>query len=164
MILFVAGLIESKKETHREYHFNSTTIHYLVKRAVVLRCDRCSRLHDYFYRVGARFGWLMVIPALTAVLCYRYSLDTPIRDDELAVWIWPGAFFFFVGALVVMALAVLVRWIATMVATPRDERRYWDVSTSQAYGDMKRDGFHNITVNARRDAFNTVLKTQSAKS
>ena len=40
-------VLKGKKETHRERHFNSTTIHYALRWAIVLRCARCAEAHSY---------------------------------------------------------------------------------------------------------------------
>jgi hypothetical protein len=60
-------VLNGKKETHREHHFNRTTIHYAVRSAIVLRCARCAQLHDYINKVGMLIS-ICSTPGILAII------------------------------------------------------------------------------------------------
>lgn len=60
-------VLRGQKETGRERHFNSTTIHYAIRYGIVLRCGRCARLHDFIRKTGLAF-WLLGAPGFLIVV------------------------------------------------------------------------------------------------
>lgn len=61
------AVLRGKKETGRTRKFNSTTIHYSLRSAIVLRCTRCARLHGFVRSFGLAL-WLASIPGIIALL------------------------------------------------------------------------------------------------
>jgi hypothetical protein len=60
-------VLKGKKETGRERHFNTTTIHYAIRYGIVLRCARCARLHDFIRHTGLAL-WLLGAPGFLILL------------------------------------------------------------------------------------------------
>ena len=65
-------VLHGRKETGREHNFNSTTVYYSIRYAIVLRCARCAKLHDYVRRVVLLL-WLSLIPG--AVLLFIWIVN-----------------------------------------------------------------------------------------
>jgi len=65
-------VLRGKKETRRERHFNSTTIYYAIRYAIVLRCGRCARHHDFIRTVG-HWTWASTIPGLALFVIWLVS-------------------------------------------------------------------------------------------
>src|SRR5262249_33076128 len=136
-----------KRESHRTYGFNSTTVHYIVNAALVPRCPRCSDLHAYFWENSGTLRTALGVAAvasagLPAVMQARrrHTAATLYISNERA------------AGLVIWLLGFPVRWISAWLATPRGERRYWRAKTAKPYRDMKDNG-SSMAIDYRRDAF-----------
>ena len=53
MVLQRSVVTTGKRESHRLYGFNSTTVHYTIKANIIPRCARCSDLHTYLWNVSS---------------------------------------------------------------------------------------------------------------
>ncbi len=63
-------VLKGKKETGRETHYRTTTIHYAIQYAIVYRCGHCARLHDFVRQTGLAL-WLLGAPgALLLVIWF----------------------------------------------------------------------------------------------
>jgi hypothetical protein len=143
-----------KKESHRTYGFNSTTIHYTVKANIVPRCVRCSDLHQYLHDVGvSTWGVLCVATVLAAVLML-WTKAIP-RDLEPIAYIVMAA----IAAATITVLGFAARWIVAMLATPLGERKYWDARSAKQYREMRSEGCQ-MTLDIRRDAFERLEKNR----
>ena len=140
-------VILGKKESHRTYGFNSTTIHYMIKANTVARCARCCDLHDYIWDAGnATRGALGIASAAAfGYLIWR----RPFGDN-----VEPLAYIILAGIMagVVWASGIIARWMAAILATPKGERRYWKVTAAKQHQEMRTEGC-SITIDYRRNAF-----------
>jgi hypothetical protein len=148
-------VVTGKRETHRTYGFNSTTIHYNLRANIIPRCARCCDLHAYLWAVGKTMYTAMAI-ALAGFLVYRY-LATP-HEEITSVSVYVILTAIAVGVVYVFGLSA--RRIAALLGTPRGERRYWKVGSAKQYREMKSEGC-SMTLDYRRNAFEE-LKRKSA--
>lgn len=133
-----------QKETHRETVPGGTRIHYAVRRCWVPRCNKCARLHDFFFSTS--FGmWLCLMPALVYILYYFWNTydgwDWLIRAGSAVLIYWLTGF--------------LTRIIVSMKLTPGGERRYYAARKSKIYLELSIEGY-GITVNYKSDAVPTM--------
>jgi hypothetical protein len=143
-----------KRESHRTYGFNSTTIHYMIKANTIPRCVRCSDLHDYVWKVtGTTRGALAV--ATAALFGYMIWMR-PLGQD-----VDPIAYVIITGIMVagVWAAGILARWMLAMLVTPKKERLYWKVAAAKQYREMRAEGC-SITLDYRRNAFQVFKRKQ----
>jgi hypothetical protein len=140
-------VVTGKRESHRTYGFNSTTIHYVVNASIVPRCARCSDLHAYLWENSATVYAALGVAA-TASLGFIYWTNALGPRTE------PMAYVFLAGiaVLVIWMLGVVARWISAWLATPRGERRYWKARMAKPYRDLKDQGC-TMKIDYRRDAF-----------
>ena len=76
-------VITGKKESHRTYGFNSTTIHYMLKADLIPRCPRCSELHQSFWdNSGTLRGALWVAAAGSVAFMYWIARRSAGREPE----------------------------------------------------------------------------------
>jgi hypothetical protein len=154
MNLFSSVVIKGKRESHRSYGFNSTTVHYFVKANIIPRCSRCSDLHAYCWNCSStsRKALGVALAASIGYLAWAKSLGS---DHELGGFLVLAA----IAALIIWLPGLLIRWTAALLATPRGERRYWRASTAKAYQEMKSEGY-KLSVDYRRDAFELFNREQ----
>jgi hypothetical protein len=147
-------VITGKKESHRTYGFNSTTIHYMLKANIVPRCVRCSNLHEYLWGVGhtTRAALGVGAAASLGVLIWTKALGA---DAEAFAYIFVGG----VAAATIWLTGIVARWIVTFAVTPRGERRYWKASSAKQYREMRSEGC-SMTVDYRRNAFELFERQQ----
>jgi len=147
-------VITGKRESHRTYGYNSTTIHYMVKANIIPRCARCSDLHTYLWNVSStvRGALGVALAAGFGFLCWRKPLGD---DNEVGGYVLLGA----IMALMLWLPGILVRWIVTVRSTPRGERRYWRASAAKQYQEMKSEGC-KMTIDYRRNAFQLLRDAQ----
>jgi hypothetical protein len=140
-------VITGKRESHRTYGFNSTTIHYIINVALVPRCPRCSDLHAYLWENSGTFRAALGV-AVAASMGFLYWVQAFGRDSDLVAYAFVGG----LAALVIWMLGHPVRRISAWLATPKGERRYWKANASKPYRDMAA-GWGSMTIDFRRDAF-----------
>jgi hypothetical protein len=143
-------VIKGKRESHRTYGFNSTTVHYLVNANIVPRCARCSTLHSFCWDCSSTIRQALGV-ALAFALVYLVRVKAFGSDPELGGFLVFGA----AAALVLWLSGLLARRIAALLATPRGERRYWRASTAKSYQEMESEGY-KLSVDYRPDAFKNV--------
>jgi hypothetical protein len=73
-------VLKGQKETRREYHFNSTTIHYAIRYGIILRCERCARLHDFTNSASTTL-WTVILAGLMRRSAQRESHCGPIGNE-----------------------------------------------------------------------------------
>jgi hypothetical protein len=150
-------VITGKKESHRTYGFNSTTVHYTLNAALVPRCPRCSALHAYFWENGETLRAAMWVAAAGS-LGFMYWMQVFGRQAEPIVYLWVGG----AAALVIWLLGFPARWISAWLATPTGERRYWTAKTAKPYRDMSDNG-SSMSIDYRRDAFERFNKARAVQ-
>lgn len=134
-------VLQGKKETHREYYGNSTTIYYSVKREIVPRCERCTNIHAFLFSIST-MAWVALFPAVAQI---EYWLWFRLKEWE---WFWCAA-----GAAGLYILGGLIaRWIAAGFVTPRRERHYYNCAESKPYRELARDGYSEIKIDYGREA------------
>ncbi len=143
-----------KRESHRNYGYNSTTIHYMLKANIIPRCLRCSDLHEYLWNVT--FTTRRALGVATAcVIGFLIWLQPFGQDLDAIAYIVVAA----AAVAVILLAGMLARWTLTLLATPRGERRYWKASSAKQYQDMKSEGC-DIKLDYRRNAFPLYKKEQ----
>jgi hypothetical protein len=145
-----------KRESHRSYGFNSTTVHYTIKANIIPRCARCSDLHTYLWNVSSTVHGALGV-ALVAGVGFMILAKSLGGDTELGVYLILGA----IAAILVWPTGILARWAATCFYTPRGERRYWRASTAKQYQEMRSQGC-KMTLDYRRNAFQFLRAEQGA--
>jgi hypothetical protein len=151
-------VIKGKRESHRTFGFNSTTVHYLVKANVVPRCSRCSDLHAYCWNCSSTTRQTLGI-ALVGGIGYVTWAKSLGAQYEL------GGFLLLAAgtALILWLSGLIIRWTAAWLATPRGERRYWRASTAKSYQEMTSEGY-KLSVDYRRDAFAQFRREQAVSN
>jgi hypothetical protein len=147
-------IILGKKESHRTYGFNSTTIHYMLKANTIARCARCCDLHDYIWDVGNTVRGALGVAA-AAVFGYMIW-RRPLGDNVEAI-----VYIIIAGAMgaAVWGAGYLARWLAATLVTPKRERRYWSLSAAKQLQEMRLEGC-SITVDYSRNAFQSFKDKQ----
>ncbi len=143
-------VIKGKRESHRTYGYNSTTVHYVVNANIVPRCARCSTLHSFCWDCSSTIRKALGV-ALAIALVYLVRAKVFGADPELGGFLVFGA----AAALVLWLSGLLARRIAALLATPRGERRYWSASKAKSYQEMESEGY-KLSVDYRPDAFANV--------
>jgi hypothetical protein len=136
-----------KRESHRTYGFNSTTIHYILNATLVPRCPRCADLHESFWENTATFRAAFGVAAAASV-GLLYWMQAFGRDTEAMAYVFLAG----LAALAIWVLSFPVRWISAWRATPKGERRYWTARASKAYRELEAGG-GAMTIDYRRDAY-----------
>jgi hypothetical protein len=151
-------VITGKRESHRTYGYNSTTIHYVIDANIIPRCARCSELHHYLWDVS---GTVRSALGVAIAACAGLVVWTkPLGDStDLGIYLIPAA----IGALLIWAPAYLARWAVAYLVTPRGERKYWRAKTAKPYREMASRG-STITLDYRRDAFELFKKAQEQRA
>jgi hypothetical protein len=150
-------VLTGKRESHRTYGFNSTTIHYMLKANIVPRCVRCSDLHQYLWDVGGTTRAALGVGA-AASLGALYWTKAMGADAEAFAYILVAG----IAAATIWVTGIVARWTATILATPRGERRYWKASSAQQYREMRSEGC-TMTIDYRRNAFELFEKQQQLR-
>jgi hypothetical protein len=147
-------VITGKRESHRTFGYNSTTIHYVIEANVIPRCARCSALHDYLWGVGGTFRSALgvAIAGCVGVVLWTRLLG---EDADLGVYLIPAA----VAALMVWTPGFLARWTAALLVTPRGERKYWKARTAKQYRDVASKS-SKMTIDYRRNALELLSRAQ----
>jgi hypothetical protein len=145
-----------KRESHRSYGFNSTTVHYTIKANIIPRCARCSDLHSYFWNITSTVHGALGVALVAGVgfMIWAKSLGV---DAELGVYLILGA----IAAILLWPAGILARWAATFFFTPRGERRYWRASAAKQYQEMRSEGC-KMTLDYRPNAFQFLRAEQGA--
>jgi hypothetical protein len=136
-----------KRESHRTYGYNSTTIHYILNASLIPRCPRCSELHESFWENSSTLRAALGVAAAASV-GFLYWMQAFGRDTEAMAYVFVAG----LAALAIWLLGFPVRWLSTWRATPKGERRYWTAKASKAYRDLAAGG-GTMTIDYRRDAF-----------
>lgn len=127
-------VLKGQQETHRETYGDTTTVHYQIRYAIVLRCERCARLHE-FLRTG---GWLIFAALSPALLGVALLLIV-----TLGVCLCPLIYFitFIIGWLV-----QFIKWIPYSISrilarfiTPPEHRLFGDYKDSEAYQSLDKE-------------------------
>jgi hypothetical protein len=153
MELDFSVVLEAKKETHRTYGFNSTTIHYVTTKDIVQRCRRCAELHDYLVSVAN--GTRICLGAVFVLLAVRIVLQMP--EAIVAVGVFGGL----VAAAVLWSVGTIARRIASMLVTPKGERAYDDITGAAQHKRLRSEGY-TITALHGKNSFKKVLKGTSS--
>src|SRR5262249_9100627 len=105
-----------KREAHRTYGYNSTTIHYMVKASIIPRCARCSDLHDYLWEVT---GTMRATLGVAAAAAFGLAIwQKPFGNDvEPMAYIILAA----ITGVTIWVVSILARWTVAVLATPRGE-------------------------------------------
>jgi hypothetical protein len=147
-------VLEAKKETHRTYGFNSTTIHYLTTKDIVYRCRRCAELHDYLDSVATwTRGCLGIVLAL---LWLRILTQSPDAIFGVVV------FGTLAAAVILWVVGEVARFMAKQIVTPWGDRHYGDIRGAAQYQRLRSEGF-GITAQFGKNSFNTLLNKQQGK-
>ena len=130
-------VIKGKRESHRTYGFNSTTIHYMIKANIIPRCSRCCDLHAYLLECRLNGTGALGV-ALAAGFAYLIWAKPFGSDAEL------GVYLLLAGVRGAASLASGHSWPAgsrRCSGTPRGERRYWRARTAKQYKEMESEGY-----------------------
>ena len=151
-------VLTGKRESHRTYGYNSTTVHYLIEANIIPRCARCSELHHYLWDVGGtvRSSMGVVVAAGVGFLLWTKPLG---NDTELGGYIIAAV----IAAVLIWLPGLLGRWTAAFLATSRGERKYWKAKDAKPYRDMESRGC-NMTVDFRRNAFDLLNRARDQQA
>ncbi len=106
-------VVTGKRESHRTYGFNSTTVHYMIKANVIPRCPRCSELHSYLWNVTGAIRAALAVAFAASLVFLIWA--KPFGDDvEPIVYIVAVA----AAAATAWMAGLLARWALTLLATP----------------------------------------------
>jgi len=140
-------VLKGKKETDRVHNYNSTTIYYGLRYAIILRCERCARFHDFIYK----FGWLNAMFLIPTILI----VSLPILISLLFIVC-------FVGIFVVSYLPAAFTFIATCISlllarivTPEGHTRYGQYRDTEAMHSLSAEGY-SIEVDWRSTAISAI--------
>jgi hypothetical protein len=143
-------VLKGKKETGREHHFNSTTIYYTVRHAIMLRCARCAQLHDFVRRAGTvvgfasaagfgMFAWEYMAPISAAIISVAPQAGLVIFAAAVFAF---GAAVFLVPLLgLPFGLGALTTSLLSKYVTPAGHRRCGDYDDSKSAVELRRDGY-----------------------
>ena len=93
--------------------------------------------------------------SIAACLGLLFWNRPPANDSDLGVYLIPAA----IAALLVWVPGFLARWLITLTATPRGERKYWKAKTARQYKDLEYKG-SKMTIDYRRNAFELLGRSQ----
>ena len=151
-----SAVLTGKKETHRTRSFNQTTIHYLIKRDILQRCERCADIHAFFHKTA---GWVAIglaIPftIVCLVVLFRYLAARQNTFNYGQDWGFPAVVgLSVIGFLYIGSGCLIARRIAAMILTPRKERRYWNYKESRQYKALRVEHFGEFKLDFRKNAF-----------
>jgi hypothetical protein len=147
-------VLTGKRESHRTYGFNSTTIHYMLKANIVPRCVRCSNLHEYLWGVGVTTRTALGVGAAASIGALYWSKGLGADAEAFSYIVVAG-----IAAAAIWVTGIVARWVVTLLATPGGERRYWKASSAKQYREMRSEGC-TMTIDYRRNAFELFEKQQ----
>jgi hypothetical protein len=147
-------VVTGKRESHRTYGYNSTTIHYMIEANIIPRCARCSELHDYLWDVSRTVRTAL---GVATIACIGLLLWVRPPDSDASI----GGYLVLagIGALMIWLPGLLARWTVAFLATPRGERKYWKARTAKPYREMASKG-SKMTLDYRRNALELLSRAQ----
>jgi hypothetical protein len=150
-------VVTGKTESHRSYGYNSTTVHYTMHANVIPRCARCSDLHQYIWEVAGTFRSALgvVIAGCLGLILWFQPLGA---NTEIGIYVIPAA----IGAILVWALGLPVRWTTALAVTPRGERKYWKAKTAKQYRELESKGA-KMTIDYGRNALEVLTRAQQVQ-
>jgi hypothetical protein len=142
-------VLKGKKESHRTYGFNSTTIHYILTRDIVQRCPRCAQLHEYLNSVAL---WTRICLGTVGVLL---AIRIVVEHNDAIIGV--AIFGSLALSILLWIVGSLARFIAKLVVTPKGENRYGDIHGAAQYKRLRSEKF-GIEVDYASDSFQKAMK------
>lgn len=161
-------VLKGRKETSRERHFSSTTIHYLIKHTLIPRCGRCAELQNYVHNTGL---WLMISGFIGATILIAYYP----RSFLPLLFIFGVVFVPFIGFFllrkVIQGIVHLVRSLnhstrrlVSHLILPQDEKAFFSIEDTEGYKDLVHEGYNIEKIDLRKDALkNTLAPTEKSR-
>jgi hypothetical protein len=147
-------VLKGKKETGRTTSGNTTTIHYNIRYAIILRCDRCAQLHDFVRTAGILTG-VSIIPGLSALLFLAglgkaiFLLGAAFSCPWLAIVIAVA-----IGAAIIELIKWALHSISRLLArsiTPSEHKLFGDYRDTESYYSLTAESY-SVTPDWRRNA------------
>jgi hypothetical protein len=144
-------VLTGKKETGRHVYGNTTTIHYMVRKAVVARCEPCADLHGLLdgilWGIVGTYLLAMAVAVGVVLSLFQFSSEPPSLG-------WSAL----CGAVGVVVAAMAVSGYLQGALTPKGDRNVKDVQGSRGWRDLAEDGYRGgITVNSSKGALNAAM-------
>jgi hypothetical protein len=142
-------VLNGKKETGRQTYGNTTTVYYERRYAIILRCDRCARLHDFVRTGGSAIGTLIILVTISGVLLFGRNLLLLLIEAALScrfvgILLLIGSFWAFVflcGVIVAATRSMIARSVS-----PAEHKRYGDYMASDSYKALAREFVTKFTI------------------
>jgi hypothetical protein len=149
-------VLRAVKETGRTYSGTATTVHMLIRHAVILRCGPCGKHHE-FVRTFCLVLWLSLLPGLVCIA-------SDPRLEDLVNGIGGGLFVFVSFALLFSLQSVTARralaflWrgaynsycrLIAQLFTPPKHAPFGIYKGSEAYDSLKKDGYTAFGISPR---------------
>ncbi len=154
-------VVKGKKETHREYGFNSTTIYYSIKSVIVPRCENCADFHQFInvtsIYCGIVYSFLVIAIIYIVGISGFFEFTGKIFDfisnkGDSGV----GRIAHFLITCLFLAspwfIKSVLRNILAFKLTPKGQKSFSDIKKTKTYRELLAEGYFFEKIDSSKNA------------
>jgi hypothetical protein len=147
-------VVKGKKETHREYGFNSTKIYYNIKSVIVLRCENCAHLHRFIKNTSFRFCTFSFFALIISLFGFNRIFN---GLEEMKYDFWAGL----IGLILIIAPFFLIYWmimspitkrIISLLFVPKGQKSLYRTKKAKSCRELLSDGYRIEKIDTSKNA------------
>jgi uncharacterized membrane protein (DUF485 family) len=145
-------VLRGKKETGRDYGFNSTTIYYSIKPAIIPRCDNCADFHQFIHEVSI---WFSVASFFCLIFSFfGLAFDFSVLEEAWFGVLVVGGIAFGIYFAIIKSLA---KRVAAIILVSRGDRTFYQIHTNEGYKELISEGYNIERINLKKNALQELL-------